>query len=55
MSQLEKKTYTVSAKQDYIREFFNRSKEYRKKLQLLKGNRGGVFLRSMKRLRNEVK
>ncbi|MCZ6583072.1 MAG: hypothetical protein O6761_07885, partial [Thaumarchaeota archaeon] len=40
----EQKTYTVSAKQDHIREFFNHSKEYRKKLQLLKGNRGGVFL-----------
>jgi len=40
----EQKTYTVSAKQDHIREFFNGSKEYRKKLQLLKGNRGGVFL-----------
>lgn len=40
----EQKTYTVSAKQDYIREFFNRSKEYRKKIALLKGNRGGVFL-----------
>jgi len=40
----EQKTYTVSAKQDHIREFFNGSKEYRKKLELLKGNRGGVFL-----------
>ena len=42
--QEEEKTYTVSAKQDHIRKFFNDSKEYGKKLQLLKGNRGGVFL-----------
>ena len=42
--QEEPKTYTVSAKQDFIREFFNGSKEYRKKIQLLKANGGGTFL-----------
>ena len=44
MSELEINTYTLSAKQDYIRNFFNKSKEYRKKIQLLKGKRGGTFL-----------
>jgi len=44
MSELETTTYTDSAKIDYVRDFFNKSKEYRKKIQLLKGKRGGTFL-----------
>lgn len=44
MSEQEIKTYTDSAKIDYVRDFFNKSSEYRKKIELLKGKQGGTFL-----------
>ena len=44
MSEIKVQTYTESAKIDHVRNFFNGSEEYRKKIELLKGKRGGTFL-----------
>lgn len=44
MSETEPTVYTDSGKIDYVRDFFNKSKEYRNKIELLKGKQGGTFL-----------